>query len=433
MQTTWALLSFWPSTRSVIRGVAVFGVALLGLVAAEPLLPSPFAPRIHVRWDEGVNTEDRQRLEAEFRLVQPEYLEGTTWGYDLIDPRPANVGALIAHPSVADTHEIDRARGVVAPEAPQGATRIRSRASHFWRARPILEVLATAGALAVLLSVAWLVLTKQRWSRRACLVTGAGLLVADVAWLAISSLGGPSVVARVAAASAAVLGVAGASRVGQILQPWRAVAFAAVAPVLLIWAMVIGATPDDEEFRWGLLTSFLHMEALGRGTLLSWTSALGFGIPQPMVPNFNLHPLAPLLTVLSPLAWARLLYAVHTIVGAIGMWQLCRELRLAPVVRAAAVFTFVLATPTQNYALTDFWPSHYVMWTSAPWLLLLTWRLLVSTGRDLVRAGVMLGLAAGLVLATTHPGHVPVYGTIVIGVVLTRWGARSVHKMNVQS
>lgn len=437
----WARFSAWSSPRSVIRGVAVFGAVLLGVVATEPLLPSPYAPRIHVRWDARVTGEDRQRLEAEFGLLQPEYLEGTTWRYDFTDPRPAIVGALIAHPSVADTHEIDRARGVVVPEAPRGATWIRSRALRFWRVPSILEALATASALAVLLPVAWLVLTRQRWSRRACLLTSAGLLVVDVAWQATSSLGGPSVVARVAAAGLGVAGlrsvIAGifpiprlrrdgtgaAQGAGQPVrvQHWGPVALAAVAPILLIAAFVVGATPDVEEFPLGLLTSFLHVEGLTRGTLLSWTSALGFGIPQPMVPNFNLHPLAPLLALLSPFAWSRLLYAAHTIVGAIGMWQLCREIHLTPIIRAAAVFTFLLATPTQNYALTDFWPSHYVMWTSAPWLLLLTWRLLVSTGRDLVRAGVLLGLGAGLVLATTHPGHVPVYGTIVIGVAFTRW------------
>lgn len=198
-------------------------------------------------------------------------------------------------------------------------------------------------------------------------------------------------------------------------------AVAAAAPALLVATFLLGSTPDEEEFRWGVLSSFLHVRAIADGTLLSWTSALGLGMPHPMVPNFLMHPLAPLLALLSASTWIRLLYAVHTVVGATGMWSLGRMLQLTPVTRAVCVFTFLLATPTVNYALRNFWPSHYVMWTSAPWLLMLAWRLLESTGREAARVSVLLGLCAGLVLATTHPGHVPVYATVVLAVAAARW------------
>jgi hypothetical protein len=198
------------------------------------------------------------------------------------------------------------------------------------------------------------------------------------------------------------------------------IAVAAAAPALLAATFLVGAVRDEEEFRWGILSSFLHVRALAEGTLLSWTSTLGFGIPQPMVPNFNLHPLVPLLGILSPVVWVRLLYVGHTIVGAAGVWQLCRALQVTPIVRGVTVLTYLLATPTSNYALTDLWPSHYVMWTSAPWLLLLAWRLLAATGRDAVRIAVLLGLAGGIVLATTHPGHAPVYGPVILAVAAAR-------------
>lgn len=201
------------------------------------------------------------------------------------------------------------------------------------------------------------------------------------------------------------------------------IALAAAAPALLAVSFLTGSTPDEEEFRWGILSSFLHLRALGQGTFGTWTSMLGFGIPQPMVPNFDMHPLVPLLAVVSPATWARLLLVAHTLLGAAGMWQLGRMLRLTPLVRAVCVFTFLLATPTQNYTLSDFWPSHYVMWTSAPWLLLIAWRMLEATGRDVRRYSVMLGVCAGLVLATTHPGHVPVYGVVVLAVAVAQWRA----------
>lgn len=201
------------------------------------------------------------------------------------------------------------------------------------------------------------------------------------------------------------------------------IVLAATAPVLLAVAFLVGSTPDEEEFRWGILSSFLHLRALGQGSFGTWTSTLGFGIPQPMVPNFDMHPLVPLLAVVSPTTWARLILVAHTLLGAVGMWQLGRMLRLTPLVRAVCVFTFLLATPTQNYTLSDFWPSHYVMWTSAPWLLLITWRMLEATGRDVRRYSATLGVCAGLVLATTHPGHVPVYGVVVLAVMAGQWRA----------
>ena len=201
------------------------------------------------------------------------------------------------------------------------------------------------------------------------------------------------------------------------------IALAAAAPAMLAITFLAGSTDDDEEFRWGILTSFLHVRALGQGTFGAWTSTLGFGIPQPMVPNFDVHPLLPLLAVVSPPTWVRLLLVAHTVLAATGMWQLGRMLRIAPIVRAVCVFTFLLATPTQNYTLSDFWPSHYVMWTSAPWLLLIGWRLLETGPADLWRWSVLLGVCAGLVLATTHPGHVPVYAVVVLAVAAARWGA----------
>jgi hypothetical protein len=201
------------------------------------------------------------------------------------------------------------------------------------------------------------------------------------------------------------------------------IVLAASAPTILVLAFVLGSTPDEEEFPWGILSSFLHVRALAGGTFGTWNSMLGFGMPQPMAPNFDMHPLVPLLLIVSPVTWVRVLLAAHTVLGAIGMWHVGRMLQLTPVVRAVSVFTFMLATPTQNYTMTDFWPSHYVMWTSSPWLLLLGWRTLQASGPELRRLAVMLGVATGLTLASTHPGHAPVYGVVAAAFVAAEWRA----------
>ena len=184
---------------------------------------------------------------------------------------------------------------------------------------------------------------------------------------------------------------------------------------------VIGSTPDEEEFRFALLSTWLHVDALRHGRLEFWTALLGLGVPQPFTPNFLLHPLFPLLAVLSPVTWIRVLLLAHTLLGAVGTWQLMRYLRVSAPTCALCVSTFLLATPAQNSVLTNFWPSHYVVWTSAPWLLLIAWRVLEADGRTLRIGSVTLGLSAGLVAASANPGHLIVYATVVAAVAIAHW------------
>ena len=198
---------------------------------------------------------------------------------------------------------------------------------------------------------------------------------------------------------------------------------AAAAPIVLAVAVLIGSTPDEEEYRFAILGSLLYVRQLADGILPTWTSSLGLGVPLPLVPNFQSHPLVPLLLALSPVTWSRLFYLAHTILGAVGVWRLGAALGLRPLVTAVCVFTFLLATPTHNYLMTDFWPSHYLVWTSAPWLLLGAWRVLESEGRALRRSSVLLGLMAGLVVANTNPGHVVVYAVVVVAVAVAHWRA----------
>lgn len=193
--------------------------------------------------------------------------------------------------------------------------------------------------------------------------------------------------------------------------------------VVAVFSMtfVVGSSPDEEEFRFAILSTWLHVDALRHGRLEFWTAMLGLGVPQPFTPNFLLHPLLPLLAVVSPVTWTRVLLLAHTLLGAAGMWQLTRHLRATALTSAVCVSTFLLATPAQNYVLTDFWPSHYIVWTSAPWLLLLAWRVLEADGRALRVWSVASGLCAGLVVASANPGHLIVYATVAAAVVVAHW------------
>ena len=199
------------------------------------------------------------------------------------------------------------------------------------------------------------------------------------------------------------------------------VGLACIVVAVFSTTFVVGSTPDEEEFRFAVLSSWLHVDALRHGRLEFWTAMLGLGVPQPFTPNFLLHPLLPLLAVVSPVTWARVLFLAHTLLGAAGMWHLTRHLRVTALTSAVCVSTFLLATPAQNYVLTDFWLSHYIVWTSAPWLLLIAWRLLEADGRDLRVWSIACGLCVGLVAASSNPGHLIVYATVAAAVVVARW------------
>jgi hypothetical protein len=198
--------------------------------------------------------------------------------------------------------------------------------------------------------------------------------------------------------------------------------WASLALVVAACVVVAGGTPpDDEEFRYAVLTSWLHVRALSEGTYAFWTSRLALGLPQPFIPNFWFHPLLPILAVVEPANWVRLLLLAHTVLGAAGMWQVGRTLGFRPTVRAICTFTFLLAAPGINYALNDAWPSHWIVWTSMPWLLLCLWRTLEGDGRDRWRSSVLLGLISGLVIANANPAYAVVYAVLVAAVIIARW------------
>jgi len=65
-------------------------------------------PRVHVRWRDEVTAGERTALERRYSLESEQFVEETTWSYDLLDRSRDNVRALVADPAVDDTAGIDR-------------------------------------------------------------------------------------------------------------------------------------------------------------------------------------------------------------------------------------------------------------------------------------------------------------------------------------
>ena len=79
----------------------------------SPLLPE----RVHVRWSDAASPDQRIQAEHELGLASGEQQEGRTWSYVLRDVSTTNVGHLVQHPLVEDTHYIDRATATLSVDA----------------------------------------------------------------------------------------------------------------------------------------------------------------------------------------------------------------------------------------------------------------------------------------------------------------------------
>jgi hypothetical protein len=65
---------------------------------------------IHVRWKSGTSDAERVALEQRFHLTDGVVTEGTTRAYLLADLSTDNIRALVQHPSVDDTADVNRIR-----------------------------------------------------------------------------------------------------------------------------------------------------------------------------------------------------------------------------------------------------------------------------------------------------------------------------------
>jgi predicted lipoprotein with Yx(FWY)xxD motif len=131
---------------------AAFALLLFCIAApfAARLLAGPPGGRVHVRWQASVDTATRQRLEAQYRLADPEQLDDRTWRYDLIDPRTDAIRAIVNDPAVADTHDINRGSYALDAAAVRTSRRQRFAGGD--------AIVAGADALSVIAAVLALVL-----------------------------------------------------------------------------------------------------------------------------------------------------------------------------------------------------------------------------------------------------------------------------------
>ena len=106
-----------PDSRLDVSQALVDARFATGLDSTIPPAPLPPSPRINVRWVVALDADRRRGLEARFGLDAENEGESSTWSYALSDATRENLTALVQHPDVADTHNIDRAEMTLAAGA----------------------------------------------------------------------------------------------------------------------------------------------------------------------------------------------------------------------------------------------------------------------------------------------------------------------------
>ncbi len=106
----------------LIRALTL-GLLAITLPLAARGLYGPRGALVNVRWQPSVDVAERQRLETQWQLVDGQEISPSTWRYDLTAPSEGRLRAIVAHAAVADTHNIDRQRYTIMPEAIRTARR----------------------------------------------------------------------------------------------------------------------------------------------------------------------------------------------------------------------------------------------------------------------------------------------------------------------
>lgn len=170
--------------------------------------------------------------------------------------------------------------------------------------------------------------------------------------------------------------------------------------------LLIRGPLDQEEYDLGIFSGRFAFEALWKGSLGLWLPELGFGTPMPIGQSFGSYPPFGLLNLIGMSTFFCIFWLTQLWLGTYFMFRLCRQLEIEHTVAIVAAISFVLSKPTMNYSMTDEWPTAFFTWTLYPVIIFLLTALLLNKDGLRSKKILMLGLALGLWLSKSHPGHV---------------------------
>lgn len=142
--------------RLTVRSL-VLSLVVVGLWHGTRLATESPAPTIKVRWSNEVSERERKALEQRFQLLRPDPSGPNAYYYDLLDSRQKAIRAIVEHPAVADTQNLDRSRFTVTVLAGRGESNrwLWHRYGPEWAARWVATALHGWLALSLIAWVMW--------------------------------------------------------------------------------------------------------------------------------------------------------------------------------------------------------------------------------------------------------------------------------------
>ena len=210
--------------------------------------------------------------------------------------------------------------------------------------------------------------------------------------------------------------------------PSHVLVFPALA---LVSAVVFGPcffiiSGDLESFFSTIYSTAAQARFLTQGGVNLWTTMLGLGMPQPFASTLSFHPIIFLLRLVPMKICLALFYWLQMTAGSCFVYATARLVRLSGFASLCCAATYLLCAPNLNYALVDFWPEVFHVWSLLPILFYFILAVLDADSSPKSLSGAcLLALFAALTMLNGHNGVVATYGIMLAAFVAAlRPGAR---------
>jgi hypothetical protein len=173
-------------------------------------------------------------------------------------------------------------------------------------------------------------------------------------------------------------------------------------------------SPDLESFFSTIYSTMAQARSLKQGSVNLWTTLLGLGMPQPFASTLSFHPIILLLQFIPMKICLVLFYWLQMTTGSCFVYATARHVKLSVFASLCCAITYLLCAPNLNYALVDFWPEVFHVWTSLP---ILFYCILAVFDADAslksFSSACLLALFAALAMLNGHNGVVATYGIML--------------------
>jgi hypothetical protein len=173
--------------------------------------------------------------------------------------------------------------------------------------------------------------------------------------------------------------------------------------------------PRVEELNYSLYPLILWAKQLLNGSVPTWFSDAGLGIPWPIPHTMSHTPLMLLFSILPIYVALAILLMVHIALQSFFTLRLCSYFKLTPLISAVILMSVLLAAPMEYLVASDA-AAVYLGWTLLPMMLYTLLKLLSSTDpKHLFGYASLLAFSVGYGILNCHTG---VFSTYLLSISL---------------